>query len=217
MSTIYSISQGVEKILEASNPPTAAKYDIAEIKRYVVQVINSALKMQHFTQTMAGGENIPDGLALAEYNNVPVESYGGVSRATLPVIPVSLPLNMGIYHVSKTDDIINGFIPFQPGELQMIGEEHCISDILGQIGYEPRGKHLVFNKDITTSDTDQAIDSVYLLLVVKDLSLYGDWDLLPIEAGMEADIIQRTFDLLKQQFPENKRVDVITKQQEVQQ
>lgn len=212
MATLYSIVNGIEKLLEGANPPTAAKFEVAEIKRYVVQLLNSMLKTQHFTQTMAGGETIPDGLVLAEYDNVAVEPYKNVSRCTLPIMPVSLPLNLGIFHVSKTDDIINGFIPFQPGEMQMLGEEHFISDILGQVGYEPRGKYLVFNKDIYTNDSAQAIQEVYLLLVVKDLSLYTDWEMLPIAADLEAEVIQKTFEFLMQQVPANKKVDVISKE-----
>lgn len=215
MATLYAISEQVQSLLEGGDPSAAPKFDLREISRTVIQIINTALKTQHFTQTMAGGENIPDGLVLAEYDNVAVETYKNVSRATLPAMPVSLPMNMGVYHVSKTDDVINGFIPFQPGELQMIGEDAFISDILGQIGYEPRGKYIVFNKDITVGDDETRIEEVYLLLVVKDLSLYGDWDLLPISADLEATVIQQTFEFLKQQMPQDKKVDVINKQPEV--
>lgn len=216
MASIFSISENVRKLVEGSDPASRSKFSMQESKGYIIQVINSLIKTQHFSQTMAGGENIPDGLVLAEYDNIPVVSYKNVSRATLPVMPVSLYLNMGIFHVSKTDDIINGFIPFQAGMLQMLGEEHLISDVLGQIAYEPRGKYLIFNKDITTNDSDNAINSIYLLLVVKDLSLYGDFDLLPIEAGMEIDVIQGTYKLMLAQLPQNKKVDVINKQEEVQ-
>ncbi len=212
MATIYSISQNVQKLLEGSDPASSTKIAMEEMKRYVIQVVNSMLKTQHFTVTMAGGENIPDGLVLAEYDGIAVETYKNVSRCTLPVMPISLPINMGIWHVSKTDDIINGFIPFQPGQLQMIGEEHLISDILGQISYEPRGKYLIFNKDITAGDEETVIDEVYLLLVVKDLSLYGDWDLLPISADSEVDVIKQTFELLSAQYIQNKKVDVISKE-----
>lgn len=215
MSSIYSISENVRKLVEGSDPASRSKFSMAEAKGYIVQVINSLIKTQHFSQTMAGGENIPDGLVLAEYDNIAVTSYKNVSRATLPVMPISLYINMGVFHVSKTDDIINGFIPFQTGMFQMLGEEHLISDILGQIAYEIRGKYLIFNKDITTNDSDNAINTVYMLLVVKDLSLYGDFDLLPIDAAMEIDVIQSTYKLMTAQLPQNKKVDVISKQEEV--
>lgn len=214
MSSIYSISENVRKLVEGSDPASRSKFSMAEAKGYIIQVINSLIKTQHFSQTMGGGENIPDGLVLAEYDGIAVTSYKGLSRAVLPVMPISLYLNIGIFHVSKADDIINGFIPFQPGQLQMIGEEHLISDVLGQIAYEPRGKYLIFNKDITTNDSDNAITTIYMLLVVKDLSLYGDFDLLPIEAAMEIDVIQTTYKLMTAQLPQNKKVDVINKQPE---
>lgn len=215
MATLYSISEQVRSMLQGGDPPQAPKFEMEEVKRIVVQIINGLIKVQHLTDEMGGGETIPDGSVLAEYDNVAVESWKGVSRATLPAMPVKLPLNMGIFHVSKTDDIFNGFIPFEPGQIQMIGEEPLISEILGQIGYEPMGKYIIFNKDITTNDDINAITEVYMKLVVKDLSLYGDYEMLPIPASMEGEVIMQTFQILSGQFPSNKKVDVINKQQEV--
>lgn len=213
MATLYSISEQVRSMLQGGDPPAAPKFEMEEVKRAVIQVINGLIKVQHVSEEMALGESIPDGSVLAEYDNVAVESWKGVSRATLPAMPVKLPLNMGIFHVSKVDEPFNGFIPFESGQLQMIGEEPLISDILGQIGYEQSGKYIIFNKDITTNDPDYVIDEVYIKLVVKDLSLYGDFEMLPIPASMEAEVIMQTFQMLSGQFPSNKKVDVINKQE----
>jgi hypothetical protein len=212
MATLYSISEQVRSKLQGGDPPQAPKFEMEEVKRFAIQAMNSLLKSQHLTEEMAGGEQIPDGTILAEYDNVAVESYKNSARAVLPAMPIKLPRGMGIYHVSKTDDIFNGFIPFGAGELQMIGEEPLISDILGQIGYEQRGKYIYFNKDITDNDAEYAINEVYMLLAVKDLSLYGDFDLLPISASMEVDVIEMTFQMLTAQLPANKKVDVINKE-----
>lgn len=213
MATIFSIVESVRSLQEGGDPPNASKFEFNEVKIAVVQVINSMIKSQHLTEEMAGGEAIPDGTVLAEYDNVAVESYKGVSRATLPAMPVKMNYEIGVFHVSKTDDIINGFIPFQAGQLQMISEEPLISDILGQIGYEVRGKYLVFNKDITTNDSENAINEVYMLLAVKDVSLYSDWEMLPITSDMESSVIQGTFEYLSNQQPANKKVDVVNKQE----
>lgn len=214
MATIYSISQQVLKLMEGE-PASNKKFAMQEIKGYIVQSINGLIKAQHVTDELAAGETIPDGSVLAEYDNVPVEKYKNVARATLPAMPVKLPLNMGIFHVSKTDDIINGFIPFESGQLQMIGEEPLISDILGQIGYEQMGKYIIFNKDITTNQEEYRITEVYMKLIVKDLSLYGDFDLLPIPSSMDIQVIQEVYQILSNQYPANKKVDVINKQPEV--
>ena len=214
MSTLYSISEQIISMIDP-NSPDVKKFEREEVKRFVIQNINSIIKVQHFSEEMAGGEMIPDGTVLGEYDNVAVESYKNVSRCTLPVMPVKLPLNIGTFHVGKTDDIINGFIPFEAGQFQMIGEEPLISDVMGQIAYEPRGKYLVFNKNITLGDEETKINEVYMLLAVKDLSLYSDWDLLPITASMEAEVIMTTFQMLSAQMRQNKKVDVIEKQQEV--
>lgn len=214
MATLYTMSEQVMSMLQGGDSPAAPKFERDEVKRFVIQFINQQIKTQHLTEEMAGGEAIPDGTVLAEYDNVAVEKYKNVSRATLPIMPVKMPLNIGIFHVSKTDDIINGFIPFEAGQLQMIGEEPFISEILGQVGYEPRGKYLIFNRDITEGDDDTKIENVYMLLAVKDLSLYNDWEMLPITSDMEAIVISNVYEFLKGQSPSNKKVDVVSKQQE---
>jgi len=214
MATLYSISEQIRSLLQGGDPPQAPKFEMEEVKRAAIQVINGLIKTQHLAEEMAGGETIPDGSVLAEYDSVAVEKYKNTARATLPAMPVKLPRGMGIWHVSKTDDIINGFIPFQPGELQMIGEEAMISDIMGQIGYMPVGKYIIFNKDITTNQDEYKIEEVYMQLVVKDLTLYGDFETLPIPSSMEMDVIAGTFQILTGQLPANKKVDVINKQPE---
>lgn len=214
MATLYTMSEQVMSMMQGGDSPAAPKFERDEVKRFIIQFINQQIKTQHLTEEMAGGEQIPDGTVLAEYDNVAVEKYKNVSRATLPIMPVKMPLNIGIFHVSKTDDIINGFIPFEAGQLQMIGEEPFISEILGQVGYEPRGKYLIFNRDITEGDDDTKIESVYMLLAVKDLSLYNDWELLPITSDMEAVVIANVYEFLKGQSSASKKVDVISKPQE---
>lgn len=213
MATIYSISESVRASIEGMDVASKPRYTMQEVKIAAIQVINSLIKSQHLTEEMAGGEAIPDGTVLAEYDNVVVESYKNVSRATLPAMPVKMNYNIGIFHIGRTDDIINGFIPFQAGELQMLGEEPLISDILGQIGYYPMGKYIIFNKDITAGDNESSINEIYMLLAVKDLSLYSDWEMLPISSSMESDVIQGTVQYLSNQQPTNKKVDVVNKQQ----
>lgn len=212
MATLYSIAEATKGMLDR-DPASASRPSINVIKSVAIQVINSMLGLQHFTKTMGGGENIPDGLALAAYDNIAVESYKNISRSVLPVMPVSLPLNMGIFHVGKTDDIVNGFIPFQPGEMQLIGEEELISDLMGQIGYWPAGKYIYYSRDITVNG-DYSINEVFMFLVVKDLSLYAEFDILPISSSMENDVIIGTYKQLSGQTLESKKVDVISKEAE---
>lgn len=210
--TLYSIAESIKGMLKR-DPANASRPSNPVIQNTAIQVINSMLALQHFSKTLGGGENIPDGLALAAYDNIAIESYKNISRSVLPVMPVSLPLNMGIFHVGKTDDIVNGFIPFQPGEMQLIGEEEIISDILGQVGYWPAGKYIYYNRDLTVNG-DYSINEVFMFLVVKDLSQYAEFDLLPIPSSMENDVIMNTFKQLSGQIFETKKVDVINKEQE---
>lgn len=209
--SIYKISEQIRASIDGGDSPAASRREMEEVKEAVIQVVNGMIKAQHFTETMGLGEYIPDGAFLTQYDDIAVESYKNVSRATLPAMPVNLPFGIGIYHVGKNDDFFNGFIPFQAGELQMIGGEPILSEVLGQIAYEPNGKYIVFNRDITVGDDDTAITSICVRLVVKDLALYSDYEMLPIPASMESELIQKTFEILNIQLPANKKVDVVNK------
>jgi len=213
MATIYSISEQIRQLLVGKDPASASRFTIQDVKQASIQAANSLLKTQHFVQNLGGGEMTPDGLVLSEYDEIAVESYGNVSRATLPAMPYSLPLNTGIFHVGKVGDPLNGFVPYEPGQMQMLSEEPYISDVLGQISYEPSGKFIYFNKDITAGDSETAINSVFMKLVVKEWSLYNDFELLPIPSDLEWPLIQETYKVLMGQYPTNKVVDVTNKEE----
>jgi hypothetical protein len=103
---------------------------------------------------------------------------------------------MGVFHVSRLNDISDGFIPLQTGQLALIKGERLISDLLGQVGYEVVGNDVIFNKDLTTENGT----TIYLRLVVMDISQYDDYDVLPLPADMEATIIQEVFKLFSMQM-----------------
>lgn len=89
---LYRINGGITKTTS-----TVQKEDVIEA---LAQMINTQFKTQHFAVTLAAGETIPDGLVLATYENIPVLTYKNKqSIAELPIMPVSLPRNMGVFEI----------------------------------------------------------------------------------------------------------------------
>lgn len=201
--TRYKISEQILLMLKGGNIKAATSIEIEDIIEAVGQYINSHFKQEQLTVNMPSGETIPEGLMLAAYGDttpiVPVQ-YKGVSKITLPVTPVALPRNMGVYHVSRLNDISDGFIPLQTGQLALIKGERLISDLLGQVGYEVVGNDVIFNKDLTTENGT----TIYLRLVVFDINSFDDYTNLPLPADMEATIIQECFKLFSNPMPSSK-------------
>jgi hypothetical protein len=197
LTTIFSISEQIKRIL-AGNPIISGRVHMNDVKRLVVQVANQMLKADHFQVNMPAGDTIPNNCMVYTYDNVPVTVYKtSKSRATLPSIPVSLPRNMGVLHVSKTDAIDEPFVPIPTSLYGVVKPQALLGDLSGLIGYEVIGKDVVFTKNLV----GLGINSVYMRLVGSDLSQLTDYDILPISADMEAQVVQTVYNMLVQAPP----------------
>lgn len=195
-TTKYKIAEQVLQLLKGGNPKAATSVELEDIIEYVGQCINKVYKQEVFTG-FAEGETIPNGSMLTYFDNLTPIAYKGVSKLTLPVQPISLPRNAGIFHVSRTEDISDGFIPVLNGQTSLIKNERLISDVLNQVTYTPYGQDIVFNQDLTTENGI----SLIVGLIVMDINLLSDYDALPLSADMESDVVTATFKLFSAQLP----------------
>lgn len=176
--TIYSISEEILKLLNGGQIQTATGVSFNEIKLSVAEVANNLLKIEHFTINEKLGEKIPNGSVLGLYEGIAVLPYKtGRSKATLPVKPLKLPRNMGVFSVYLTELPEQEFIPLQMGQYNLIRSQPLISDLLGQIGYETFGLELIFTKDIPQLYPDQTLS---MRLAILDITQYSDYDILPV-------------------------------------
>jgi hypothetical protein len=191
MATRVTIREQILRRISAGNPSVASKVHPLEVEKAVEQVLNALLRIQHF-ETLGLDSNIPEGCVLANYEAVPVVSFNGISKSTLPAIPVSLPKNMGVFRISKADDpLASGFIPVPAGQMSHVLTQRLMSDLLGQIGYEVRGKEIWYTKDLPAQVP--SIASVNMQLAVLDISRYSDYELLPINADLEAQVVDTVY------------------------
>lgn len=162
--------------------------DIREIKLLVNQSINKVLKLQVAESFKAGMIDVPK-CNIVEYTCA-VTSQSGNSRAfiTLPVIPITLPMDMGIWSISAANSAMTPYIPI-PAQDVIVFQGTNLSALEQQVGYYVQGKRIYFTKDITTV-ANGSITSVLVNLLVADFSTQGDNDLLLISPEVENSIIE---------------------------
>lgn len=168
--------------------------------------VNSKFKTEHFNVTMANGETVPDGSMFAYYDGIAVTSLGnGRSKCTLPVTPVKLVRNMGVYEITDTNARI-AFIPLLAGQEIMLRSQPLINDLMGQVGYTVKGTRIDFTKDIKL----MGASTVNMTLVVMDISTYDITDPLPIPADMLDQIINELVEQFSLVLPESGIVNSFT-------
>lgn len=204
-TTVYLLAEQALLRLKDGNPDAATTVEMPDLKLAVCQAINQLYKMEQFNVNLPGGETIPNGCMIATYDNVAVTSYKNVSKSTLPAVPIGLLRNMGVFHISRTNDINNPFIPLQSGQMAMLGGERLLSDLLGQSGYEVYGNEVIYNTDLTAA----SVTSVFMRLIVADPSSYGDYDVVPVPAEHEGTIVQMVYEKFAGIKPEPRIVDSI--------
>lgn len=177
--TLFLIAEECLRIISGGNIPVATKVTIQEIKLSVAEVCNSLLKVEHFQVNGKMGEAIPNGTVIGLYDNIPVTKYKNVSQAILPIKPLKLPRNMGVFSIFDPENPAAEYIPLQMGQWGLLQSQPLLSNLLGQCGYENFGMQILFTKDISNADPNNPY-LVSMRLAILDASQYGDYDPLPI-------------------------------------
>jgi hypothetical protein len=179
------ISDQVLYKLYGGTPDAASPVDERDIWKALEQKVNGLFKLHQFDTNLPSGEIIPEHSMLATYEGNDVVSSGEKSYALLPVQPISLPKNMGIFLVYDPNYPDMPFIPLQKGMTALLRTDSLLSDIMGQISYTPGNDRIVFNQDLTTL----GIDEVTMELCVLDISQYTINQYLPIPSDYEERIV----------------------------
>lgn len=177
MPTSYAIlSEEIQRIYSRgiSREDISPRLDKREVKIYIVQAINSLIKAE-----IANIGEIPD-TVLGTYSAVVTNPSGCLYQTELPVIPINLPKNMGIWRVYPDGCPWRPFVPIKSGDFD-IAQGTPAEALEGLIGYYQDGKKLSFTKNPGTP--------VILKLVVNNPTTLSDTELLPIPAEMETLVI----------------------------
>lgn len=214
--TIYRLAEQCLSLIEGGDMPAASSLSIDELKIACGQKINELLKTEHFGVNIPMREQIPNGSVLGLYEDIAVTSWNGKSKATLPIKPLKLPRNMGVFAIyMKTSangmyDLDKEFIPLQMGQGALLKSQPMINNLLGQVGYECFGMDVIFSKDLPSMFE---YVRVAMRLAIMDISQYGDYDPLPLPAEMEWTIIQEVYKLYSTQPIPDKIIDSTVKEE----
>lgn len=213
--TAYRIAEQIFSLIDGGNPAAASSVTYNELKIAAGQVINSLLKVEHFQINEKMGEKIPNGSVLGFYENISCETYNGKSKCLLPIKPLKLPRNMGVfaiypkYTLGGNYEFDKEFIPLQMGQGGLLKSQPLINDLLGQVGYENFGMEVIFTKDIKGLFPDVVLA---MRLAIMDITQYSDYDPLPILPEQEWQVIQEVYKLYSSQPIPDKVIDATVKE-----
>ena len=211
--TLYRLGEQILDLLEGDTPSTASSIDMNTMKITIGQVVNQMLKTEHFQVNEAMGEKIPNGSVLGWYEGLEVVTANGKSKCSLPIKPLKLPRNMGIfaiyprYETNGVYELDKEFIPLQMGQAGLLRSQPLVNDLLGQVGYENYGMEVIFTKDIKTLYPDVVLAR---RLAIMDISEYGDYDALPILPEQEWAVVQEVYKVYSTQPVPSRLVDATT-------
>lgn len=198
-----TLSEQIQRIyarfLDKDNPSDVI--DIREVMLLVSQAINKILKLEVAESFKAGLVDIPK-CSLIQYTATVVsESANNRSYIVLPVIPLTLPLDMGIWSISASNAVMTPYIPI-PAQDVLVFQGANLSYLEGQIGYYIQGKsasgtgaRVYFTKDITLS-ANGSITSVLINILASDFSQFTDTDMLPISPEVESAVIAEVLNII---------------------
>lgn len=191
-TTKKKIAEQILRLVKG-NSTVSSRVQEADIKLLVEQIANKILKADYLQINLPEGDTVPNNCMVYSYDSIPVTTYKTtLSKASLPSMPINLPRNMGVLHVSKSDDINSPFIPIPPSIYGIIKPQTLLGDLSGLIGYEVVGRDIIFTKNLP----GLSINTVYIRLVGLDLSQLSDFDLLPISSDQEASIVGEIYKML---------------------
>jgi hypothetical protein len=195
-NTRYILSEQIQRLyarfLDKDNPSDVI--DIREVSLLVSQAINKILKLEVAESFKAGLVDIPK-CSLIQYTaSVTADAPNNRSFITLPVIPLTLPLDMGIWSISASGAAMTPYIPI-PAQDVLVFQGANLSYLEGQIGYYVQGKKVFFTKDITLS-ANGSISSVILNILASDFSQLTDTDMLPISPEVESAVITEVLNII---------------------
>lgn len=195
-TTKYILAEQIQRLyarfLDKNNPSDVI--DIREVKLLVNQSVNKVLKLQVADSFKAGMVDVPK-CNLVEYTcTVTAETGNNRSYITLPVIPLTLPMDMGIWSIAAATGAMTPYIPI-PAQDVLVFQGANLSYLEGKIGYYLQGKKVYFTKNITLT-ANGSVTSVIVNLLVSDFSQLSDTDMLPISPEVESAIIDDVLQII---------------------
>ena len=195
MTTIGKITEQIYRVYSGGNPSDDSEITKKEIKSLVSQSINKLLKSEYLGVNRKDGDYFPPHSMISTYNVGSISGYETTkSKAKLPVIPISLPRDMGVWSVAPSGDADQQYIPLQSGQYTLLSSQDVLQYLDDQVGYYVDGQYLIFTKNITQSP--YSVSALKVRLLTIDATTLDDYDIVQIPADMEDSVIKDVLQFL---------------------
>ena len=196
MITKGKITDQILRLYTGGNPSDDKEISRDDINLLVGQVINRLLKTEHMAVNMQAGEMFPPHTLITTYyvNLTSNTEQNEHVHAFLPVMPISLPRNMGVWSVSNSAGTRDEYIPLQTGQQSLVSSQDQLKFLETQVGYWVEGNVINFLTDITESPFN--VTKVRVQLLVVDPTILGEYDYLQIPIEMEEAVVKEVLTLI---------------------
>lgn len=175
---------------------TGSSVDERELYLYIEQAINQLLKVENIQRFQDGNIDIVE-QSIATYEAIDVVATNNRASAVLPATPISLPMGMGVWQITNTDNPFRPYIPLSAADLNVANisfnntyttQEGGLnaSYLEGQVGYVVNGKKVYFTRNIVAD----GVTTVDIQLIIHDIANYNENELLPLNSDLEASVIK---------------------------
>tara|TARA_R110002050_G_scaffold261523_1_gene401492 strand:+ start:1245 stop:1889 length:645 start_codon:yes stop_codon:yes gene_type:complete len=197
MITKGKLTDQILRLYTGGNASDDKEISRDDINVLVGQVINRLLKTEHITGNMATNEMFPPHVLVTSYL-VPVFGVDEIanmhySHIKLPVFPISLPRNMGVWSITDSA-CTNEYIPIQTGQYSLMNVQDQLRYLEGQVAYWAEGNIVNFSEDIKTGS--DKVTKVRVSLLIVDPTVIGEYDYLALPAEMEESVIKEVLTIL---------------------
>ncbi len=185
--TKRSYAEQVLRILEPRLKPET-KLNIREVES-ALSIVRDQVATMYLNQSVWANELSVFGEFVSGYEGVvKSDSERGLTYVELPVRPLDIAKNYGIYQVFSRKDMTNLFIPVSNSFNFMYGNSFA-SDLEGHTGFFHEGQRIYFVK------TQEEGQSIQLNLVATSDDI-DSFDNFPVAPSTASDIIRGTLELL---------------------
>lgn len=194
MITKGKLTDQILRLYSGGSPNDEKDITRGDINLLVGQVINRLLKTEHLSMNMAAGEMFPPHTLVTTYIvsvNPPVPGTVPYSNAILPVFPISLPRNMGVWSVTDLA-CSKEYIPIQTGQYSLMSKQDQLQYLETQSGYWAEGGYVYFTPDVPANVKFK----VRIQLLIVDPSIQGEYDYLALPAEMEEAVVKEVLTLI---------------------
>jgi hypothetical protein len=196
MITKGKITDQILRLYSGGSPNDEKEISRDDINLLVSQVINRLLKTEYLAMNVQMGDDFPPHTLVTTYyvdltSNTTQNEY---VHAYLPVMPLSLPRNMGVWSVSNAAGTRDEYIPIQTGQQSLVSSQDSLKYLETQIAYWAEGNVINFLSDITESPFN--VTKVRIQLLIVDPNILGEYDYLQIPIEMEEVVVKEVLTLI---------------------